>query len=141
MCSATLLPDPERPLTMMSRIALGAVRPPVRSFGRVMVRELFLALLHPPVELVDERVDRGVHVAVDGVGMDAPARERQRRFGLVSQFLDGEHAVYVDDVIEMPRDALELLLDVALERRRDFHVMTAEIELHRLLLFWAGLRG
>jgi len=33
--------------------------------------------------------------------------------------------VHVDDVVEMAHDALELLLDVAAQRRGDFDVMAA----------------
>jgi hypothetical protein len=42
--------------------------------------------------------------------------------------------VYVDELLEMPGNSLELLDDVAAEGGSDFDMMTAEIELHEILL-------
>ena len=58
------------------------------------------------------------------------AAQHQRGFGLVPQLLHGQHAVHVDQLLEMPRDAFELLRHIAAQRGRYFHMMTAEIKLH-----------
>ena len=39
--------------------------------------------------------------------------------------------MHVDDLIEVPHDALELLLHVTAQRRGDLDVMTGDVELHR----------
>ena len=57
-------------------------RPRRRSAGMV-VGQLFLVLDHAAVELVGQRVDGGIHVAVDRIGMDAAAADVHGRLGLV----------------------------------------------------------
>ena len=99
-------------------------------FLGVMVGGLFLVLLDAAVELVGERVDGGIHVGLGRVGVDLVPAKHQRRLGLVTQLLHREDAVNVDQLLEMPGDSLEFLQDVAAKRRRNFHMMTAEIELH-----------
>ena len=92
MCSATLLPEPDSPLTMIRRMMAAAMAGPPRAagdagcqlprdaaygpaarrtalgraprdLGRVVVGELFLVLLDHAIELVGQRVDGRVHVA------------------------------------------------------------------------------
>ena len=116
MCSATLFPDPESPLTMGFEDFLG-----------VMVGSLFLVLLDAAVELVGERVDGGIHILLSGIGVDFIAAHHQGGFGFVSHFFYSQHAVDVDELLEMPRDALKFLEHVAAQRGGDFHMMTAEI--------------
>ena len=58
-----------------------------------MIGELFLVLLDAAVELVGEGVDGGVHVLLDGIGVDGPAIEQDGGFGFVAQFLDGGPSV------------------------------------------------
>jgi len=52
----------------------------------------------------------------------------------VTQLLHGEHAVHVDELLEMSGYPLEFLEYVAAEGGSDFDMMTAEIELHDFLL-------
>src|SRR6187431_640410 len=102
MCKATLLPDPDSPLTRISLIADSLLLPDrLAGFGGVLVGFLFLVLEHAAVELVGQQVDGGVHVFLGGVGMDGIAAHMQGGFGLLSEFLNGEDAMHVDDVVEM----------------------------------------
>ena len=52
------------------------------------------------------------------VGVDRVAAHVQGGLGLLSQFLHRQDAVHVDDLIEMARDALEFLFDVAAQWTR-----------------------
>src|SRR5450755_493460 len=130
MCRATLLPDPESPLMMIRCIALaaaalsGSAQP--HGFFDVMVGGFLLVLLHAAVELVGERVDGGIHVPLGRIGVDLVATQGHRCLGDVAQLLYAEHAVYVDESLEMPGQAFEFLRDVAAQCGSDFQTMTAE---------------
>src|SRR5512145_2819985 len=85
MLSAMLLPDPDRPLTTTRRV-MACPRsggPAARDLRGVVVGQLFLVLAHPAVELVGQRVDRGVHVLVPRVGMDDSTADAECRLRLV----------------------------------------------------------
>src|ERR1044072_2376583 len=105
MCKATLLPEPDNPLTRISLMEFSrSSRSPavhLACLGGVFVGFLFLVLEHAAVELVGQQVYGGVHVFLGGVGMDGIAAHMQGGFGLLSEFLDGEDAMHVDDVVEM----------------------------------------
>src|ERR1700678_2342732 len=99
-----------------------------------MVGDLFLVLAHPPVELVRQGVDRRVHVLILGQRVDGLAAQMQCRLGLAPEFLDGQHAMCVDDLIKVTHDALNFLLHIATQGGGDFYVMSAEAQLHGRLL-------
>ena len=101
---------------------------------RVVIGELFLVLLDAAVELVGERVDGGVHVLLDGVGVHGAAVQQHGGFGFVAQLLDGQDAMNVYDVVRVPDDAVQLFLDIALHRRGDIDVVTGDVQLHGSLL-------
>src|ERR1044071_1656220 len=126
MCSATLLPDPDSPLTRMSLMRRGYLLdgPRLARFRGVLVGLLFLVLEHAAVELVGQQVDGGVHVFLGGIGMDGIAAHMQRGFGLLSELLNRQHAMHVDYVVEMARNPFEFLFDVRAHRRGDFDMMT-----------------
>src|SRR5580698_6942758 len=48
----------------------------------------------------------------------------------MGHFFDRQDAVDVNELLEMPRDSLEFLDYVAAQCGGDFHMMTAEIQLH-----------
>ena len=100
----------------------------------MMIGELFFVLLHAPIELVGKGVDGGVHVRLDGIGVNGAAAQQDGGFGFVAQFLDGEDAMNVYDVVRVPDDAVELFLDVALEGGSDIDVVTGDVQLHGSLL-------
>src|SRR5690349_24725265 len=102
MCRATLLPDPESPLTRMSRIADVLLLPNrLARLGGVFVGLLFLVLQHAAVELVGQQVDGGVHVLFRGIGMNGISAHMQGGFGLLSELLNRQDAMHVDYVVEM----------------------------------------
>src|ERR1700719_4641597 len=117
MCRATLLPEPDSPLTMINRIDMRAPgstrRAGLDHVHGVVVRGFFLVFLDASVKFVGEGVDGGVHVIFGGVRVDLVSPEHEGGFGLVAEFFDREHAVNVDELIEVPRDALELLENVS----------------------------
>src|SRR5690349_24135740 len=140
MCRATLLPDPDSPLTRMSRIADVLLLPNrLARFGGVFVGLLFLVLQHAAVELVGQQIDGGVHVFFRGIGMDRIAAYMQGGFGLLSELLNRQDAMHVDYVVEMAGNALELLLDIGAHRRGDFDMMTGKRQLHGSSPFLAYL--
>src|SRR6185436_17793238 len=123
MLSATLFPDPERPLTTTSRVmALRCSRRAAAGdFGGVVIRDLFLVLADHAVELVRQRVDYRVHVLA-------------LRFRLVLELLDREHAVHVDDALEVPQHAVLLLAHVVAQRRGDLDMVARDLQLHGSIL-------
>src|SRR5450631_1047930 len=97
-----------------------------------MVGGLLLVFLDAAVELVGKSVDCRIHVGLGRVGVNLVPSKHQSGLGLVTQLLHREHAVNIDQLFEMPGDSLEFFQDIATKRRRNFHMMTAEIELHEL---------
>src|ERR1700704_251396 len=106
MWSATLLPEPDSPLTMTSRIDQGALgltrRAGLDHVLGVMVRSLFLVFFYAPIEFVGERVDRRIHVVFGRLGVDLVSPQHERCFCLVAELLDREHAVNIDELFEVP---------------------------------------
>src|SRR5665213_1601974 len=107
MCRATLLPEPDSPLTMIRRIDMGAAAASGRQarldhLDRMVIAGLFLVLLDTAVELVRQSVDGGVHVGFGGIGVNFIPPQHERGFRLVAEFFHGEHAMNVDQLLEMP---------------------------------------
>src|SRR5271165_1744486 len=136
MCSATLLPEPDSPLTMISRIDMELTLRNLRRQARLddvlgmVVGGLFFVFLHAAIELVGQGIDGGIHVRFSCIGIDLVPAQHESGLRLVAKSFDREHAVDVDQLLEMPGDAFEFLDDVGVKRFRDFHMMAAEIELH-----------
>ena len=78
-----------------------------------MVLDLLLELLALSVELVDQAIDGGVHVFLLVLGEQVGAADMQRGLGLVTEFFDGEDDMDIDGLVEVPVEALDLLVDVA----------------------------
>jgi hypothetical protein len=96
----------------------------------VVVRDFFLVLLDAPIELVGKRVNGGIHVLFDRVGVNRSPAEHHSGLGLVAQFFDPEYAVNVDDPVGVPDDPIEFSFDVILEGRGDIDMVTSDIQLH-----------
>src|SRR5688572_3683728 len=146
MCKATLLPDPDSPLTRINLMvwcssrSFGAVDlAGLARLGGVLVGLLFLVLEHAAVELVGQQVYGGVHVLFGGIGMDGAAAHMQGGFGLLSELLHRQDTMHVDHVIEMPGNALELLLHVGAHGRGYFDMVTGKRQLHDASPFLAYL--
>src|ERR1700704_5166416 len=108
----------------MSGSALGLPAVRFARFGGVVIGLHFLVFDDAPVELVGEQVDGGVHVFLGGVGVDGITAYMQSGFGLLSEFLNSQHAMHVDYMVEMARNSLEFLFDVRAHRRGYFDMMT-----------------
>ena len=70
----------------------------------MLVRQLFLVLLDLTVDLVDQGIERGVHVFVHRIGKQLVTGHVNGRFSLLIQFLDTENDLSAGDVVEMPLD-------------------------------------
>jgi hypothetical protein len=105
------------------------------------VRVALDAVLVPqnlPVELVDQAVDRGIHVFLGRFGVQAVAAHAQRNLGLLAQFLHGKQYIRLYEVVEVPPDTFDLGNDVTMQGRRNFDVMTVDDEVHAAPLFRMG---
>jgi hypothetical protein len=100
----------------------------------VVIGKLFLVLLDAAVELVGQRVDRGVHILLDCIRVNGAAPEQDGGFSLVAQLFDGQDAMNVYYVVRVPDDAVELFLDVSLEGGSDIDMVAGDVQLHGNLL-------
>ena len=66
----------------------------------------------------------------DRVGVDRAAAHVDRGFGFVLELLDGEDAVDVGHVVEVPLELGELRADVVAQGFRDVDVMASDAQLH-----------
>src|SRR5512139_2082109 len=135
MSSATLLPEPERPLTTIRRIAQSSAARPARrcraraqrnlcrldSGGQLravpVARSLRIAVFllvtaHLLVELVRQEIDRSVHVVLHRGGVHRGASEADSGFGLLPQLFYRESAVDIDHAVGVAEDTAQLLFDV-----------------------------
>src|SRR4051794_9136793 len=78
--------------------------------GAVMTVQggFFLVLDDLAVELVDQAVDRGVHVLVRALAEDVAPRDVDVGFRLLLQLVHREDNHHVDDMIEMTGDPFQL---------------------------------
>src|SRR5690606_1124616 len=112
------------------RAARQSTEPSLVHVAGAMIDELLFVLSYPSVELVDERVDGGVHVLLDGIRVDLPAIDVYRGLGLVPQLLDPEDAMHVRYEVEVPFDLLDLVADITPQRRGDFQLVARNTQLH-----------
>ena len=101
----------------------------------VMVLQLLFVLLHLTVELVDQAVDGGVEVFFDGFNEDVLAGKVDSDFRLLLQLLHGEDDVDVDHMIKVTRHAFQLAGDVFTNGRRDFEVVSTDLQVHGVAPF------
>src|SRR6185295_6517154 len=113
------------PLTLSFTVVLEAPAAVVAT-----LEGFFLVLDDRAVELVDQTVDRRVHVRVGALAVYILAAHVHARLDLLVQLLDAEDDVDVDDVVEMVGDARELARHVLADGRRDFQVMPGQVQIH-----------
>src|SRR5690606_5884810 len=101
-----------------------------------MIRDLFLVLRDLTVELVGEVVDRGVHVALGGLGMDRCAADVDGRLRLMDKLLYGQDAVDARHIVEMTFQLLEAGRNVVAQRVRDVDVMPGYRQIPGILPCW-----
>src|SRR3954469_5624745 len=82
-----------------------------------LVVALVLVTQDLAVELVGEQIDGGVQVGVLALAVQVLAAHVERHLGFLPLLVDGQDDVGVDDVVEMPRDPLELRMHVGADRR------------------------
>src|SRR3546814_10712138 len=96
----------------------------------VVVHHLLLVLEQQPVELVGQQVDRRVHVDGAGVGVEDLAGEVDRGLGAVVRLVEAELGADLAGLLEMPRQALELALDIVAQARCHLDLMAVAIDTH-----------
>ena len=104
------------------------------AFLGMVVGGFLLALLHQAVEFIGERIDGGVHVRCGRFGMDIGARHAQRGLRRVPQLLDGQHAMGIDQLVEVTHDAFHLFDHVGAHRFGDLDMASGDFDLHGLIL-------
>src|ERR1700676_1471285 len=106
MCKATLLPEPDSPLTMISRIdtrAPGSARQTgLDHVHGVVVCGLLFVFLDASIKFVGKGIDGGVHVVFGCIRVDLVSPQHEGGFGLMAEFFDGEHTVNVDELFKVP---------------------------------------
>ena len=93
-----------------------------------------LVLDHTSVELVDHRINRGVHVFRICFDKDIFAARVQRDFCTLLQLLNRQDDIDVDDVVEMPKNPFHFRFDIAANCWRDIEMMPGEAQVHAALL-------
>src|SRR5205814_1439133 len=79
------------------------------------------------VELVGQRIDRGVHVGLDALGVDLLAADVKVGGDLLPELVDRQHDIDVDHVVEVPRYTLKLGRYVFANGGRDQEVMAGQV--------------
>ena len=105
----------------------------------MMVAQFFFVTFYLPVQLVDERVDGGVHSGSGGVGMQLPSGDVHRGLGALGPVPRLQGDIHVGYVIEMPLEFLQLGRNVASQPLADIEMLTADVHLHEVIgASWLG---
>ena len=83
----------------------------------------FLVLENLPVQLVDQRIDSGVHILVLGLGVDLSTDHVQGRFCNLTHLLHFQGHLAVADVVEMALQFTELLGNIVFQGGSQINVM------------------
>jgi hypothetical protein len=86
---------------------------PFLCFKRVVIAEFLFVFLDTAIQFVGERVDRGIHVVMDGVGVQLSAAQINGCLGFMTEFFYGQYAVHVHYMIRVTHDAIEFFFHVA----------------------------
>jgi hypothetical protein len=95
-----------------------------------MTAQHFLMLLHLTVQLVDQQIDGGIHVAIFAIGKQFPAIDVELGFGFLTQFFDAEDDMDVVDMVEMTIEFFEFVVDEAAQGVSDLDMMAGQVDLH-----------
>src|SRR3546814_6279225 len=82
------------------------------------------------VGLVGQQGDRRVQVDGAGVGVEDLAGEVDRGLGAVVGLVEAELGADLEGLLEMPRQALELALDIVAQGRCHLNLMAVDIDTH-----------
>ncbi len=92
----------------------------------VILRAIFV-LKDLAIHLVNEEVDCGVEVVFRRFAMDVFARNVERKFRSVLEWLERQDDLCVDHVIKVPQNARHLCLDVFPDSWGDVKMVTSNI--------------
>ena len=101
----------------------------------VVILEAILVAHHLAVELVDQFIDRSVEISVARLREHVIALDVDVALGALPAFLllllfHREDHPHIDHLVEMTRDPIELVRDIAAKRGSDVEVMTADRQIH-----------
>jgi hypothetical protein len=88
------------------------------------------------IEFVDQVIDRRVQILVGALGKHIVAFDMDVAFSaLPALFLfllfDSEQDLYVDDLVKVPHDAIQLFGHVTAQGRGNFQMMAADCQIHK----------
>jgi hypothetical protein len=89
------------------------------------IHGLLFLLQELPVELIDELVDRNVEILFLGVGEELGAPKMHLCFGLLPILFEFKDDVDVDDLIRVPFEAGEFIVNVVSNGVGDVEMVTA----------------
>ena len=99
-------------------------------FAAMMILKLLLVFLDLPFKPVDQVVHCSVEIFVDRFDENILAREVNGDLSLLLQLLHRKNHIHADDVVEVTGDPLELAGDVFANGRRDFKVVSTDLQVH-----------
>lgn len=124
MLSNLVLAPPTEQLDLFWRVRLDA------TFTAVVIGNFFLVAPDLAIQLVRQRIDRGVHVRTNSMGKELATRHLHSGFRLMPVFLNFQHNMYVRYVVVMALQSRELSLNILFQSRGYVYMMSADIDMH-----------
>jgi len=91
-------------------------------------RGQFLLMLHDlAIELVDQAVDRGIHVFVQRLGKQVAPAHMYACFGFALRAFDRQNDANIDNMVEMARYSVELRGEIVADRGGYLQMMAGDI--------------
>ena len=89
-----------------------------------MVNKFFLVFAYPSFELVDEPVDRSVHVLFSVIAINCTAIYFRGCLGFMPKLLNGQDTLDVRNQVKMSCNLLNFRFDIFSKRISNFDVMS-----------------
>lgn len=100
----------------------------------IMIGDFILVLSDLPVELIDQAVDRRIHVFLLILGKQLGAADLNGRLRFVTDFFDAENHMHIGDMIEVTLQFFEFRFNIVFQCFSHIEVMTRYAYLHGVLL-------
>jgi hypothetical protein len=78
----------------------------------VVIDKSFFVLADSPFELVNQSVDRGIHILFDMIAVDSAAVDAGGGFGFMPELLDGQDTLDVRHDVKMSANLIYLCTDI-----------------------------
>eukprot|EP01012_Entosiphon_sulcatum_P030717 TRINITY_DN38067_c0_g1_i1.p2 TRINITY_DN38067_c0_g1~~TRINITY_DN38067_c0_g1_i1.p2 ORF type:complete len:103 (+),score=20.40 TRINITY_DN38067_c0_g1_i1:68-376(+) len=101
----------------------------------MVVLDLALVAHHLAIELVDQLIYGRIEISVGTLGKHVVALDADIAFGTLPTFLfllvfHCQQNAYIDYLVEMPRNSIQLARYVIAKRRRNVEMVTADRQVH-----------